>query len=312
MNAPILKEQRLAQAGVAAGKLLFSLASKAKWPMFAYLGYLATLTLFQQRLVFNPTAATGAQRAAADTHELASVALPLADGGCLRGWLLRPRRHQAPFPAIVYYGGRTEEVSWLKAAASWFPSHAVLALNYRGYGESDGTPSEKSLLQDGLAQFDWLRLQSGVDLHNIVLIGRSLGSGVACYVAAHRSAARVVLITPYDSLLALARRRFRFAPMSIILRHRFDSVGYAKKANQPVLALLAEEDDIVPADHSYRLLLAWKGEATLTQIPGTDHLNIPEQPQTLATIAKWLGYQAQPRAVQSNIREAKIGQPAGI
>lgn len=267
-----------------------TIVSKGKWPLFAYGGLVATIALLQKRLVFNPSYADCPVLPDTDTHEIAELSLPVQGGSTLKGWLLRPGRRDALSPAIIYYAGRSEEVSWLKGAASWFPSHVILALNYRGYGESDGHPTEKAFYTDGLDQFDWLIRQPGVDPKAVTLIGRSLGTGVASYVAAQRPAATVVLISPYDSLLAVARRRLWFTPLSLIMRHKFDSVAYAKKATQPCLALLAEHDDVVPAEHTHRLLRAWQGDTKLVRIPGSDHYDIPYLPATLAVVSGWLGY----------------------
>jgi pimeloyl-ACP methyl ester carboxylesterase len=267
-----------------------AIVSKGKWPLFAYAGFLGALALMQKRFVFNPSDADCPIIPDTNTHKITKRSLPVRGGSTLKGWFLRPNKADELNPAIIYYGGRSEEVSWLKGAASWFPSHVILAMNYRGYGESDGDPTEKALFADGLDQFDWLIKQAGVDPKAVTLIGRSLGTGVASYVAAQRPAEKVVLITPYDSVLALARRRFWFTPLSLILRHKFDSVAYAKGAVQPYLLLLAEHDDVVPAEHTHKLLEAWQGDTKLVRIPVSDHYDIPYLPATLAVVAGWLGY----------------------
>jgi len=284
--------------------LLHSLLSSLMWALFGYTAYLAALTLFQKRFVFNWSHAMRTASVPADTHEITPVRLSLSRKKAIRGWFLRPRQGETPCPSIIYYGGRSEEVSWLQGAVKWFPKHAVLFLNYRGYGESEGKPSEAGLFADGLAQFDWLAAQPGVDPDGIVLVGRSLGTGVASYVAANRPAARVVLITPYDSLLAVARRRFWFTPLSLLLRHKFRSVEYAKTNTQPCLALLAEHDDVVPEEHTLRLMAAWAGAKELVRIPSTNHINIPYQAATLTAVAIWLGYASAPAGPLSLVAHA--------
>jgi len=282
--AEVHHESTLWRAAFAGGVLL----------LLVYVGYVAALAIFQRRFVFNPAHANCPAAEPADTHEITRVRLASARNKAIKGWLLRPRQGKAPYPAIIYYGGRSEEVSWLQGAVRWFPNHAVLALNYRGYGESEGEPSEEGLFQDGLAQFDWLAAQPDIDPRTIVLVGRSLGTGVASYVAANRPAERVVLITPYDSLLAVASRHFWFAPLALLLRHKFKSVDYARTNKQPCLALLAEHDDIVPEEHTRRLMAAWAGAKKLVRIPSTNHLDIPYQAATLAAVAIWLGYASVP------------------
>jgi fermentation-respiration switch protein FrsA (DUF1100 family) len=283
---------------------LHSVLASLMWALFGYAAYLAALTLMQKRFVFNSSNAMRTATEPADTHEITSVRLSLSRNKAIKGWFLRPRQGETPCPSIIYYGGRSEEVSWLQGAVKWFPNHAVLFLNYRGYGESEGKPSEAGLFADGLAQFDWLAAQPGVDPDGIVLVGRSLGTGVASYVAANRPAARVVLITPYDSLLAVARRRFWFTPLSLLLRHKFKSVEYAKTNMQPCLALLAEHDDVVPEEHTLRLMAAWAGAKELVRIPSTNHINIPYQAATLTAVAIWLGYASAPSVPLSLVAHA--------
>jgi hypothetical protein len=108
----------------------------------------------------------------------------------------------------------------------------------------------------------------------MAVIGRSLGSGVAAYVAARRRVAAAALITPYDSILEIARRRYRWAPVRLLLKHRFESVRFAGLAKSPALVLLAEQDEVVPHEHAFRLIEAWAGEKQLVVIPGSDHCNI--------------------------------------
>jgi uncharacterized protein len=283
--------------GQAGGSVFLSAEmSASKWLLMVYATYLGTLTLFQRRFVFDPKHASGPKIAPTDTHDVVPVRLGLGRNKSIKGWFLRPRNGGERFPAIIYFGGRSEDVAWLKGAVRWFPDHALLALNYRGYGESEGRPSEHGLFEDGLAQFDWLAARAEIDPEAIVLAGRSLGTGVAVYVAAHRPAERVVLITPYDSLLALARRRFRFIPLSLLLRHKFRSVDYAKSNRQPCLALIAERDDVVPEEHTHRLMASWAGAGKLVRIPNTTHMNMPYKADTLATVAAWLGYSKPPSA----------------
>ena len=128
-------------------------------------------------------------------------------------------------PGVVYFGGRSEEVSWVaRDAGKLFPGMAVLAVNYRGYGDSHGDPAEAHFVEDGRMLFDWLSERHHVDPARIAVVGRSLGSGVAVQVAMEREASAIVLITPYDSILAIAKRKFRTLPVEYVLRHKFESV----------------------------------------------------------------------------------------
>jgi dipeptidyl aminopeptidase/acylaminoacyl peptidase len=263
-----------------------------------WLGMFATLSARQHRLIFNPVRLREVERPRSSSHRTRSVVLRSADGIRLCGWLLTPKapgRH----PAVIYFGGRSEEVSWVvRDATSMFPGMAVLVMNYRGYGDSDGVPAERHLIEDGKMLFDWLAAHRQVDPARIAVIGRSLGSGVALQVAAHHPVAAVALITPYDSILAIAKRRFRTIPVALVLKHRFESVKYAAKVNAPVLVLRAEKDNVVPQIHTDLLVSKLATVQADDTIAGSDHFNIPYLETTQQRIAGFLQSRLQERERQ--------------
>ncbi|MEO5672600.1 MAG: alpha/beta fold hydrolase, partial [Ramlibacter sp.] len=169
----------------------------------AYLAACAALFFFQRSLIYLPQPArAGApaswMRLPADGAELAvSVAA----------------RDQAD--ALVYFGGNAEDVSAsLDDITHAFPGHAVYLMHYRGYGGSSGAPSEEALHQDALALFDKVHASHP----NVIVMGRSLGTGVAMRLASRRPAARLVLVTPYDNLEEIAARQFPIFPVRWMLR----------------------------------------------------------------------------------------------
>ena len=188
------------------------------------------------------------------------------NGATLHGWLLNPGRDRL----IIYYGGNAEELSYTLGDYSSFSNFSALMVNYRGYGKSTGSPGEAEFFKDALHIFD---LQRG-KYKQIILIGRSIGSGVACYVAANRDAEKVVLITPFDSLLNIARKCYPYLPVSLVLRHRFDSFSYASKAKEKCLFILAKEDALIPNENSKRLFGEWAGEKEMLVIEGADHNSV--------------------------------------
>jgi dienelactone hydrolase len=216
------------------------------------------------------------------------VVLRAADGTRLSGWLMTPKipgRH----PAVVYFGGRSEEVSWVvRDAGKLFPNMAVLAVNYRGYGDSHGDPAETRMVEDGCMLFDWMAARAHVDARRIAVVGRSLGSGVAVQVAKERPAHSVVLITPYDSILAIAKRKFRVMPIEYMLRHRFESIKYAPALKAPTYVLRAASDDVVPHSHTDQLVAKLARLCGDDIVPGSDHMNIPYLEETQSRIANFL------------------------
>jgi len=239
--------------------------------------------LFQERMIFFPRPLDSRP---APRSNLEDVAITTADGVTLRGWLIKGGG--APAPLVIYFGGNAEEVSWMADVADQFGGWSLLLVNYRGYGDSEGKPGEKALLADALAIHDFAKRHSGVDPYRIVAMGRSLGSGVAVHLAAERSLRGVILVSPYDSLLEVARRHYPFLPVSLMLRHRFDSLARAPGIEAPLLCLVATEDRVVPPSHSQALFEAWGGAKTWREIPHADHDSIAGEPEFWRSIALFL------------------------
>jgi len=252
-------------------------------------GATALLYLLQDRLVFNPARTPPTTGSLASSHRKRAVTLRMRDGTHLRGWWHSPESNSpGPAPGVIYFGGRSEEVSWVIGVSSYLAGAHLLAVNYRGYGASEGRPSEAALLSDALDLYDWLASQPGVDPSRMAVIGRSLGTGPAAYLVARRPVAASVLITPYDSILEIARQRFRLAPIRLLLRHRFESVRFARAARTPVLVLMAERDSVVPHEHTYRLIDAWAGDKYVVRVLGSDHSDIQLNAQSWRAVRAFL------------------------
>jgi hypothetical protein len=177
---------------------------------------------------------------------------------------------------VIYFGGNAEEVSWMldavgDPARGATPGIGWLLVNYRGYGLSEGSPSEAALVADAVTLYDFAAGRPSVDAQRIVAFGRSLGSGVAVPLAAKRPVRAVVLVAPYDSVAALAKRYYPFLPVDLILKHRFDSLALAPQLRQPLLAFIAERDEVIPPVHSERLFDAWGGAKRKVALAGAGH-----------------------------------------
>ncbi|MDX1678879.1 alpha/beta hydrolase [Arsukibacterium sp.] len=183
--------------------------------------------------------------------------------------------------ALLYFGGNAEDVSVsLPEFAAAFAEHAIYLMHYRGYGGSSGSPSEQALVADALALFDTLQHQH----RQFTVIGRSLGTGVAVQLAARRPVSQLVLITPFDSLTAVARQQMPYIPVSWLLQDRFESHYFAADISCPVLLLVAEQDDIIKAERSEALYRAFKADiTTLIRYPGNHNSALPAK-----QIAAWL------------------------
>ena len=249
--------------------------------------------LAQTRLIFYPQLlAEGAARALqrtfprSETFELATD-----DGVLLRGWLVRGSA-LPPWPLVIYYGGNAEEVSWLLPEFSRIPGWAALLVNYRGYGLSQGQPSEAALYRDAIAVYEQILRRADIDHLRVVIIGRSLGTGIATYLASQRAVAGVVLISPFDSMVEVASDAYPFLPVDLLLRHRFESAQRAPSIRAPLLALVAAQDALVRPERSRRLVEAWGGTARLELLNGADHNSIHLHPDYWPLITAFLKQRA--------------------
>jgi pimeloyl-ACP methyl ester carboxylesterase len=174
--------------------------------------------------------------------------------------------------AILYFGGNGDTVALSTFAFDrFFPDHTVYLVNYRGYGGSSGEPTEKGLYSDALTIFDQIRSKHS----NISVLGRSLGSAVATYIASKREFDKLVLITPCDSALSMAQDRFPIYPMSILLKDKYDSVTRVKKVEEKTLVLIAEKDSVITMKHTQNLIDAFPpSQMEVKIIEGAGHNNI--------------------------------------
>jgi len=259
---------------VAAEGLLLSFAKIAAavavgLPLIVYLA--------QDSLIFHRQPLSDARRAEIPRRFPAAIEVTInaADGVKLHGWLVRPAGSD-PAPLVLYYGGNAEEASHMLEAIGDpvrgdTPGVAWLIVNYRGYGASEGSPSQVSLVADALAGYDYASPLPSIDAKRIFVFGRSLGSGVAVQLAAHRPVRGVILVSPYESLAAVAKRYYWYLPVDWMLKHRFDSIGVAPQMSQPLLCFIAERDDVIPPEHAERLFAAWAGPKRKVLLGGAGH-----------------------------------------
>ncbi|WP_375739087.1 alpha/beta hydrolase [Pseudomonas boanensis] len=244
-----------------------TLASIALLIAVVYLGLCVALFVFQRALIYFPQ-----PRLAGGPDTV--LKMPLVDVEIV----VSTRLHEGP-KALIYFGGNAEDVSWnLSSFAEAFPDHALYLMHYRGFGGSSGSPSEEAIQQDALALFD--RVQA---LHpEVLLVGRSLGSGVAIRLASQRPASRLVLVTPYNSIEELAQEQFAIFPVRWLLRDKFESWRYAPGINVPTQVIMAEHDEVIPRWSTEKLLRQFSpGVATMAVIRGKGHNTVSDSPEYL-------------------------------
>lgn len=240
----------------------------------AWLALAATLWLAQRWLIYLPQAT----RIDAARTDLALVRGEVV----LRGWQLNPRAGDA----LIYFGGNAERIELAgPVLAQALPGRTIHMLAYRGYGASDGRPSEAALVDDAVALFDDVRRRQPAA--HIAVLGRSLGSGVASALAARRPVDALVLVTPFDSLAAVAGQLLPMLPVRTLLRDRFDSVAALAGFTGPVLVIRAGRDAVIPPERTDALLAALP-DARVVELADAGHNDIDLDPAYIEAIAGFL------------------------
>ncbi|MCW8882715.1 MAG: lysophospholipase [Sedimenticola sp.] len=231
------------------------------------------LYFMQHRLIYYPTQPI--------PHNYLSVPFQNGDAS-INTIVLNPGKEKA----VLYFGGNAEAVVLnAELFIKDFPNSTVYLIDYRGYGASTGKPNEQALYADALFIYDQLKDQFAA----ISVIGRSLGSGVASLLASQRKIDRLVLITPYDSIVALAERSFPWFPVALFLNERYDSLSRVGAIKAETLILLAEFDLIVPRTHSQRLAHAFPDKQVRVEvIKGSDHNSLSLSPRYHVLLQQFL------------------------
>lgn len=174
--------------------------------------------------------------------------------------------------AVLYFGGNAEAVPHsLPELQAAFPGQSLYLMHYRGYGATPGVPTEEGLHADALALYEYVRARHP----QLTVVGRSLGSGIATRLASERGVDRLVLVTPYDSMAGVAAHHYRWLPVGLLLRDRYDAAGNAARVNAPTTILVAEHDEVIPRASSEALYRSFRpGLASLRLVPAVGHNDI--------------------------------------
>jgi len=212
--------------------------------IFGYIAIGALLYSFQDKLLYHPTPNIKTDYDGMVLHE---------KGADVYVHILNPGHKNA----ILYFGGNGESMA--KSSdyiAQQFPEFTCYLMDYRGYGSSTGKASQTAIFSDALALYDTVKQKH----ERISIGGRSLGTGVAVYVAARREVSKLALITPYDSIADVAQGRYPMYPVLLLLKDTYNSLSFVPKIKAKTFIILAEEDKVIPRKYSQKLINAFKKE----------------------------------------------------
>ena len=247
-----------------------------KWLVIAavlgYGGLLALMYVFQRALLYFPdTAHTPPARAGLPRAE--EVMLTSGDGEKLIAWFVAPRGNK---PVVLYFQGnaeglpaRVDRFTWLIADGA-----GLLALAYRGYGGSTGTPTEDGLIHDANAAYDFARARYPAG--RIVLFGESLGTAVAVALAAGHEVAGVILDAPFTSAAEVGAAAYPFAPVRWLMKDKFHSDERIGRVSAPLLVLHGEQDRIVPIRFGEKLFALAREPKRFVRFPQGGHVDLDD------------------------------------
>lgn len=177
-----------------------------------------------------------------------------ADGTKIHGWFVP---HAQARHVVLYSHGNSEHVgdqvnTVLRLQAML--DATVLVYDYRGYGHSEGKPTEAGIISDGLAAQQWLAERTGLLPEDIVLVGRSLGGGVSVAIAAERGARALVLDATFSRMIDAARYNYPWLPVGLFMRDRYDSLARIEQYYGPVFQSHRTTDEVVPVELARQLI----------------------------------------------------------
>ncbi len=238
----------------------------------AYVLVLCLIRFFEAHLIFFPDYAG---RLSGDWHPrglpVEDASIVSSDGVKLHAWWIP--NDGAKYTFLAFHGNagsiadRADVYRFL-----WDSPANVLAVEYRGYGRSEGRPSEAGLYRDAEAAFQFLVGTRGIAPRSVVIFGQSLGTAVAAHLAAGREVGAVVLEAPFPSASRVARRSFWFLPgLNLLVRGQFDTVKQVRQISAPILIVHCTQDPVLPFEFGEEVYSAARSRKSFLRIDGYGH-----------------------------------------
>ena len=225
-----------------------------------YAVIVALLTVFQSHLVYFPGTGrelTATPQAVGLAYE--SIDVLTEDGETLHGWWVPAAGGgKAALGTVLFFHGNAGNISHRLDYLRMFNSlgYSTLALDYRGYGRSSGSPSEEGTYRDALAGWRWLTQARGTKPQDIVVAGESLGGAVASWLAARHPPRALLMLSTFTSVADLAAKIYPLLPVRLISRFSYDNLANLRQIRGPVFIAHSPDDEIVPFAHGQALFAA--------------------------------------------------------
>jgi len=245
------------------------------------------LFIFQSRLFFSPRYYRDEERFRDLEEFLTPLALPAEDETLLEGILYEPAKVSSKI--ILYFGGiQQDSVALVEKFATHYPDMNFISYNYRGYGKSEGKPSQSKLFVDAMHIYDDLMIRYEYRPEDIILMGYSLGSGIASFLGSQRQVKEIMLIAPYDSIYEVLKKRYPFSGIHWVLHQKFPSVDFIPHINVPVHIYAASDDRVVNIKHARMLKTYVNNLAGFYEYGNVGHNDILFNPDVVSHIKETL------------------------
>jgi len=234
-----------------------------------YLAFVALMWVFQDRLLYLPE--VGGRDLEATPADIGldykDLELETADGVRIHGWFVPAERERA---VVLFFHGNAGNISHRLDTLRMFRELglSVLLLDYRGYGRSEGRPSEEGTALDARAAWDWLIEDTGRTPGEIVIAGRSLGAAVAAELARTKEPGAVILESPFRSVPILAQEVYPFLPARWLARIHYPIEDYVAAIEAPLFIIHSRDDEIIPFAHGEAVHAAAPEATSLLPIRG--------------------------------------------
>ncbi|WP_197529063.1 alpha/beta hydrolase [Aeoliella mucimassa] len=246
----------------------------------------STVGLVEETILYQPSNELDYARVPSEL-EYEEVEIQTADGVQIEGWYCPVENPRAVVLFAHGNAGNLAHRSDLLLTWTKRLQVSVLAFDYRGYGNSEGTPSEAGLVADARAARAWLAKREGIDEQQVVLYGRSLGGAVMVQVAAEDGARGLILESTFDSLSELADSKFPMLGVGQSLSNQYPSAELIGNYRGPLLMAHGTDDNTIPIEHGRKLFAAANQPKQFIKINEADHNWFPEF-SYLLTVSRFL------------------------
>ena len=230
----------------------------------------------QDRLTFAPEIAAMHAPETFPTTRFSDVTVTTEDGVTLKGVRSTPTREDAP--NIVFFGGNAQNLQKFALFLDrTFPQANLVGVNYRGYGNSEGTPTKKHLMMDIHPVAGWVR--ANMPNTPTYALGLSIGTGPATKYATLAGAAGLLLVMPYDNLAMVGADAYPWLPVKLMFENNIRTTGFMEKYSNPVGIIVAGDDGLIHPERSKTLARYAQNLISLEIIPGKTHSSMIYSPE---------------------------------